>query len=330
MADRPLERRVAWARRPGGPEVLEVGVEALADPKAGEALIRVEAVGLNHVETLVRTGRYSIRIPFPYAAGIEGAGVVVASGPGVDLVPGTRVCWTAVFGSCATFVVASASMLALLPDALTFEDGASLAHGAITAAGLVRHWPLEEGAFAVVWGAAGAVGLVLVAALTRRGVKVLGIASGARVEAARAAGAAFVIDRARQDVADAVAVATAGRGVSAVFDPVGAATYRTSLQLLAPRGCLINYGQLSGALSAVALSDLMDAGSVFVTKYGPRAGLIAPHQVGECISETLMLATGRRLIAGAAERFGLDRVVDAYRRLESKPDGKVLVVPHRE
>jgi len=220
-------------------------------------------------------------------------------------------------------------MLAHLPDNLSFEDGASLAHGGVTAAGLVRHWPRERGSTAVVWGAAGSVGLLLVASLAERGVRGIGIASGARVENARAAGAALVIDRSTEDIGHAVRRATQGRGVSAVFDPVGASTYRTNLQLLAPRGCLINYGQLSGALPAIELADLMDAGSVFVTKYGPRAGLVGRDEVGPFVSEALALASTRPLTSGVAARFTLDRVIDAYTALESNPDGKVLILPHR-
>src|SRR5207237_5657132 len=170
---------------------------------------------------------------------------------------------------------------------------------------------LERGASAVVWGAAGAVGLLLVAYLAERGVSVIGIASGARIDAVRAAGATHVVDRTSADVHDAVRAATDGRGASAVFDPVGAATYRTSLRLLAPRGCLINYGQLSGALPSIDLLDLMDAGSVFVTKYGPRAGLVGRDEVGPFVSEALTLARKRRLTSGAAARFTLDRVVQA-------------------
>jgi NADPH:quinone reductase len=328
MTDGSVERRAAYARRPGGPDVLQVDVERVPPLKPGEVLVRVEAVGLNHVETLIRADTYSIKIPFPYAAGFEGAGVAVAAGPDVDIAPGARVCWTAVFGSCATFVVAPAAMLARLPDNFSFEDGASLPHGSVTAAGLVRHWPLQQGSTAVVWGAAGSVGLLLVASLAERGVSVIGIASGARVERVRAAGATLVIDRSTEDVGQAVRRATSGRGVSAVFDPVGAATYRTNLQVLAPRGCLINYGQLSGALPTIELADLMDAGSAFVTKYGPRAGLVGRDEVGPFVSEALTLASKRPLTSGVAARFTLDRVVDAYTRLESNPDGKVLILPH--
>src|SRR5262245_51097162 len=276
----PPQHRIARATRAGGPDVLVVETADLPALEAGQALVRVEAAGLNHVDTLVRTGTSSIRFPFPYSVGVEGSGIVVAVGAGVAINPGTRVCWTAVIGSCATFIVAPAHMLAVLADGLTFEAGASLAHAALTAAGLIRHCPLHEGS-AVVWAAAGAVGRVLVALLADRGVSVIGIASGARTGGARGAGADFVVDRSAEDVVQAVLGHTNGRGVQAVFDPVGAATYETNLGLLAPRGCLVNYGQLSGALPTIDLGRLMDAGSVFVTKYGPRARVIAPDEIGD-------------------------------------------------
>jgi NADPH2:quinone reductase len=132
---------------------------------------------------------------------------------------------------------------------------------------------MAGGQSAVVWGAAGSVGRLLVAFLAARGVSVIGIASGVRTKAARAAGAAHVVDRSIADLVEDVRRHTGGRGAAAVFDPVGVATYETSLRLLAPRGYLVNYGQLSGALPNVDLGRLMEAGSIFVSKYGPRAGL---------------------------------------------------------
>src|SRR5262247_732848 len=132
----PARRRVARATRAGGPEVLAIAVEDLRPLKTSEALVRVDAAGLNHVDSLVRSGTYSIRFAFPFDVGVEGAGTVVAVGPGVELSPGTRVCWTAVVGSCATYVIAPVQMLAGLPEGLSVEVGASLAHAGVTAAGL--------------------------------------------------------------------------------------------------------------------------------------------------------------------------------------------------
>src|ERR1017187_68179 len=103
---------------------------------------------------------------------------------------------------------------------------------------------------------------MLVAVLAERGGSVIGIARGDRVDEFRQADAAHVIDRHNEDVAAAVRSYTNGQGVAAAFDPIGASTFATSLQLLAPRGCLINYGELSGAVSTVNLHQLF-SGSLF-------------------------------------------------------------------
>ena len=79
------QRRVARALRAGGPEVIEPGFEELAPLRKGEVLVRIEAAGLNHAETLIRSGNYAVRLPFPYPMGGEGAGVVVATGPDASL-----------------------------------------------------------------------------------------------------------------------------------------------------------------------------------------------------------------------------------------------------
>lgn len=320
------QRRVARALRAAGPEVIEVGIEELAPLKKGEARVRVEAAGLNHAETLIRSGTYPVRLPFPYPLGGEGAGVVVATGPDMSFVVGARVCWGAVLGSCATLITAPASMFVPLPDGLSFEDGACLAVAGLTA-GLARVWPLR-GHAAVVWGAAGAVGRMLVAILADQGVDVIGIASGRRVDGAQAAGANYVVDRANADVREAVRAYTGGRGAAAVFDPIGASTYETSLQLLAPRGCLINYGELSGPVPDINLHALFP-GSVFVTKYNGIRWVEGLDEFAALIGEGLALAARRpAVISDIAGRFPLDRAADAYPLLESGASGKVLVQPN--
>ncbi len=324
--NQPTQRRVARALRAGGPEVIEVAMEELPPLGTGEALIRVEAAGLNHAETLIRSGNYPVRLPFPYPLGGEGSGVVVAAGPEAAISVGSRVCWAAVIGSCATLVAAPVSMLVPIPDGLSFEDAACLAVAGLTAGGLVRVWPLK-GREAVVWGAAGAVGRMLVALLASQQVKVIGIASGKRVEAVRAAGAAHVIDRALEDVREAVRALTRGRGVAAVFDPIGAPTYETSLQLLAPRGCLISYGELAGPPPPINLQHLFP-GSLFITKYNGMRWVEGIHEFPALISDALALASKRpAVISDVAGRFALSQVVEAYRELESGSYGKVLVVP---
>ncbi len=321
------ERRVARALRPGGPEVIEVSFEQLPPLEVGEVLVRVEAVGLNHAETLIRSGSYAVRLPFPFLLGGEGAGTVLAGGPEVTIPPGTRVCWAAVLGSCATFLVVPSSMVVAIPEDVSIEQAACVAVAGLTAGGLARVWPLQRGSTAVVWGAAGAVGRMLVALLADRGVHVIGVASGNRVDALRAVGAAYVIDRSTEDVRDAVRAHTKGRGADAVFDPIGAATFQASLQMLAPRGCLITYGELSGPAAAFDLNQLFPS-SVFVTKYNGTRWVEGIHEFADFISQALTLASKRpAVISEIAGRFSLDEVVEAYRALESGPRGKVLVIP---
>jgi NADPH2:quinone reductase len=111
-----------------------------------------------------------------------------------------------------------------------------------------------------------------------------------------------------------------------VFDPIGAATFETSLQLLAARGCLITYGELSGPLPSINLHQLF-RNSVFVTKYNGMHWVDGLQEFAGLISAALTLADQRRaVITEIAGRFPLDRVVDAYRALEAGAPGKVLVV----
>jgi len=324
------QRRVARVPRSGGPEVIEIAFEDLPALNDGEVRVLVEAVGLNHAETLIRSGKYAVRVPFPFAAGGEGSGTVVETTSGANLPIGTRVCWGAILGSCADLLTAPASMLVRIPDALSFEDAACLPVAGLTTGGLGRVWPLPAGSTAVVWGAAGAVGRMLVALFADREVDVIGIATGDRTEAVRACGASRAIDRAGEDVLAAVRTHTNGHGATAVFDPIGAATFQTSLELMAPRGCLINYGELSGPAPAVDLYHLFPK-SVFVTKYNGTQWLEGLGEFAKLIAHALDLAVKRRaVISPVAGRFRLDDVVDAYRLLESNPPGKVLVVPARD
>jgi len=166
-----------------------------------------------------------------------------------------------------------------------------------------------------------------VAILANQDVRVIGIASARRIEEVRAAGAACVVNRTVDDVTESVRAFTGGRGAAAVFDPIGAATYETSLTLLAPRGCLINYGELSGPPGTVNLHELF-AGSLFVTKYNGMRWVEGVHEIPSLVSDALALASERpAVISEVAGRFPLDRAADAYRALESGVRGKVLVLP---
>ena len=230
------QRRVAQALRPGSPQqVIEVAVEDIAELEPDQTLVQVQAATVNHSEGLaLRGGAYAEGLEFPCPLGYEGAGTVVATGPAAGIQVGTRVCWAPVVGSCADYVTRTGGdagpgsrrpqRRGRRPPAQRRGHRAAADPGVATA-----------GRTAVVWGAAGPVGRMLVALLCDGGAEVIGVASGERVDIVRELGAAHAIDRTGQDVAQAVGALTDGRGVAAVFDPVGAPTYQASLAMLGRR-----------------------------------------------------------------------------------------------
>jgi NADPH2:quinone reductase len=142
--------------------------------------------------------------------------------------------------------------------------------------------------------------------------------------------APHTVDRTRQDVAQAVGALTDGRGVTAVFDPVGAPTYQASLAMLGRRGCLINYGELSGELPTVEPMDLMDKG-LFVTKFGGGGALDDLSELPRLIAAALALALRRPPVTSqAGGRFSLEQTADGYRALQAGPPGKILIIPDHD
>jgi NADPH2:quinone reductase len=304
---------------PGGwSEVIELVEDDVAEPAAGHVVVKVEAVALNHSESLARYGgKYAEGLPFPHDVGREGAGTVVAAGPDAGLAVGTRVSWFAVGGSCAEYVVAPAMLLVPIPDGLDSTSAALVSSAGGTASLLTRVWPLE-GKSAAVWGAAGPTGRILAALLMRQGVDVIGIASGERVHIVRKLGVDKVVDRKSENVVEAVRAHTGGDGVAAVFDAVGDEAYEANIAMLGKRGCLINYGQLSGELPVVDLAQLMEAGSLFVTKLGGSAYFNSLADLTGVIRDTLEFALHNpAIVSEVAGTYPLAEVAEAYRHLET-------------
>jgi NADPH2:quinone reductase len=313
----------------GGPEAMRL--EDLPDPMpgAGEALVGVEASGVNFIDVYHRTGLYKTALPL--TLGQEGAGTVLATGDGVSEVrPGDRVAWFGAFGSYATRAVVPAQRLVAVPDGVSTRQAAAVMLQGMTAHYLARStYALKPGDVCIVQAAAGGVGQLLTQIATRLGATVLGTVGGeAKARLAREAGAARTVDYTKEDFVAAAKELTGGRGVQVVYDSVGRTTFDGSLASLAPRGMLVSFGQSSGAVPPFDPLRLSQGGSLYLTR--PTLA----HYVAS--REELLSRAGEVLgwVKDGTLRVRVDREVPladaaaAHRALEARETaGKVLLIP---
>ena len=321
--------RAIQVAKTGGPEVLEPRELPEPKPEAGQALVKVEAVGVNYIDTYHRTGLYPLALP--YVPGLEGAGVVKALGPGVSgLREGDRVAWANRMGSYAESVAVPAELLVKVPDRLDLRAAA-----AVMLQGMTAHY-LVDGAFALraghaclVHAAAGGVGLLLCQMAKQKGARVIGtVSTEEKAALARSAGADEVIFYTKTDFEAEVKRLTGGAGVEVVYDSVGQSTFDKSLNVLKPRGSMVLFGQSSGPVPPMNPAVLAQKGSLFLTRptlfhyVADRASL--EWRAGEVLSA----AAAGRLDVRIGATFALAEAADAHRALEGrKTTGKVLLIP---
>lgn len=251
----------------GDPAVLRYEDAPLPEPGAGEARIKVEAVGVNYVDIYRRTGLYPGALPM--TLGSEASGVVDAVGPGVTgLAVGDRVASASLPGAYAEYAVGPADALVPLPSGVDLRVAAAVLLQGMTAHYLVyTTYPLKPGDVALVHAAAGGVGLLLVQLAKRCGARVIGtVSTEEKARLARDAGADDVLLYTRVDFAAEARRLTASRGVDVVYDSVGRTTFDGSLNALRPRGYMVLYGQSSGPVPPLDLQVLSAKGSLFVTR----------------------------------------------------------------
>ena len=313
----------------GGPEVLRYEEVPKPSPGPDQALIKLEAIGVNFIDTYHRTGLYPVSLPF--IPGLEGAGVVEAVGENVtEVQPGDRVAYTGIPGSYAEYVVAPAARLVKLPDAIGFREGAAIMLQGLTAHYLATStYPLKSGDTALVHAAAGGVGLLLVQMAKLRGARVFGtVSTEEKARLAKEAGADEVILYTQQDFEAEVKRLTDGRGVNVVYDSVGKTTFEKSLNCLAPLGYLVLYGQSSGPVPPFDPLVLSQKGSLFLTR--PSLGDYIPTREAllQRAGEVLGWLTSGQLKLHIGKVFPLAEAAEAHRQLEGRQTtGKVLLIP---
>ena len=313
----------------GGPEVLQFEEVPDPRPQAGEAVVRVEAAGVNFIDTYHRTGAY--KAPLPSTLGQEGAGTVEAVGPDVEFVAaGDRVAWAGISGAYSEKAAVPASRLVRIPDGMTARQAAAGMLQGMTAHYLAcSTYPLKTRDTCLVHAAAGGVGQLLVQIAKRRGATVIGTVSNAeKARLARGAGADATVDYTNEDFEAATRRLTEGRGVNVVYDSVGRTTFEKSLASLAPRGMLVLFGQSSGAVAPIDPQVLSQRGSLYLTRPTLVHYIATREELLARAGEVLGWVRDGTLKLRIEHEFPLAEAAEAHRALEGRrTSGKVLLIP---
>lgn len=338
-AEIPQTMRALSIERYGGPEVVQLrtGV-AVPTPARGEVLVRVVCAGVNFMDIHTRQGKYALSrtypVRLPCTLGMEGSGVVVATGPEVThLSAGQRVAWCIAWGSFADYACIPARLAAVIPDAIAHDQAAAAMFQGCTAHYLVHDVArLQRGGSCLVHAASGSIGQILIQMARRIGVTVFATASTEEKRAVgRQRGADIAMAYEDGGFADRVRELTGGEGVDVVFDSLGKATLRDSLRATRARGLVINYGNVSGSVTDLDPYELGEAGSLFLTR--PR---LADHMadaatVQRRADDVFAAIEDGGLVIEISEHLDFERIAQGHARIESRQQiGKTVAWIHRE
>lgn len=306
---------------PGGSENLRYEPVELEPPGPREVQLRQRAAGVNYIDVYHRTGLYPV--PLPGGLGLEACGEIVAVGDAVDKVAvGDRVVYLfekALDGYAQQRNV-PVERVVRVPSAVDDDVAASTPVKGLTAWFLThRSYRVGAGDRLLVHSAAGGVGLLLSQWAASLGAHVVGTAGTPekRARAARA-GCADVLDSRATNLATELRKLSPGRGFDAVYDAVGAATFETSLDALAPHGTLISYGNASGPPPALNLLDLAVRGSLRVTRPRLFDFIGDADEYGEALNEVLARVADGRLDVHVGQTYPLADAAAAHDALESR------------
>ena len=306
----------------GGPEVLCVEEEVVGDPGPGEVRLRHEAIGVNPVDALFRTGAFPAEPPF--VTGVEGAGLVKAVGPGVtDFRPGQRVAYFFTPGAYAEVRLIESAALTGLPDDVPSAIAAALFTKGLTAwMGLRDLYPVAAGERVLVQGASGGVGALLASWARAMGATVIGAGSTAKFDrVARVSDHPVSTDD--PNLSAAIGAISPG-GVDVVYEFVGQATFSVSAAAVRDGGTIVMIGAASGQ-PRIDRADLERRGVRLVTG---RTAESVRGRVEEAAQE--LFSAYRAGVFGSVEieRYPLTSVARAHEDLAARRiRGSAILIP---
>lgn len=317
----------------GGPDVLQALEFTPKDPAEHEIQVENKAIGINYIDTYIRSGLYPSP-SLPSGLGTEAAGVVSKVGSGVKHIKaGDRVVYAqSALGAYSTVHNVPADKAAILPDAISFEQAAASFLKGLTVYYLLRKtYEIKAGEPFLFHAAAGGVGLIACQWAKALGAKLIGtVGSAQKAERAKQAGAWQIINYREENIVERLKEITDGKKVHVVYDSVGKDTWEASLDCLQRRGLMVSFGNSSGPVTGVNLGILNQKGSLYVTRPSLQGYITTREELTEASNELFSLIASGVIKVDVAEsqKYALTDARRAHEVLESRAtQGSSLLLP---
>ena len=324
-----MATRIEFSKH-GGPKVLQAVEFTPRDPAEHEIQVENKAIGINYIDTYVRSGLYPPP-SLPSGLGTEAAGIVSKVGHGVTHIKGgDRVVYAqSALGAYSTVHNVLADKAAVLPDAISFEQAAASFLKGLTVWYLLRKtYEIKPDEMFLFHAAAGGVGLIACQWAKALGAKLIGtVGSSQKAQRAKEAGSWQVFNYREESIVERLKALTDGKKVAVVYDSVGKDTWEASLDCLQRRGLMVSFGNSSGPVTGVNLGILNQKGSLYVTRPSLQ-GYITNRE--EACSELFSLIASGVIKVDVAESqiYPLSEARRAHEVLESRvTQGSSLLLP---
>jgi NADPH:quinone reductase len=315
----------------GGPEVLTYEDIPVAQPGPGQVKVRNHACGVNFIDTYFRMGMYPSPVGLPFVSGNEGAGEVIAVGPGVTEVKvGDRVGYVSGLGAYAVERLLPADRAVKLPDNISYEQAAAMMLKGLTVQYLVRQtYKVQKGDNVLIQAAAGGIGLIACQWANHLGANVIGtVGSKEKAELARKHGAHHTILYRNEDFPAKVKEITGGKMCAVVYDGVGKATFPASLDCLKPLGMFVSFGSASGQIEAFNINILQTKGSLFATRPTLNTYAAKREDLLKMASELFEVVGSGAVKIPVNQKYPLKDAQKAHRDLEGRATtGSTILLP---
>lgn len=302
----------------GGPEVLQAVEFTPADPAENEIQVENKAIGINFIDTYIRSGLYPPP-SLPSGLGTEAAGdrVVYAQ---------------SALGAYSSVHNINADKAAILPAAISFEQAAASFLKGLTVYYLLRKtYEIKPDEQFLFHAAAGGVGLIACQWAKALGAKLIGtVGTAQKAQSALKAGAWQVINYREENLVERLKEITGGKKVRVVYDSVGRDTWERSLDCLQRRGLMVSFGNSSGAVTGVNLGILNQKGSLYVTRPSLQGYITTREELTEASNELFSLIASGVIKVDVAEqqKYPLKDARRAHEILESRAtQGSSLLIP---